>query len=63
MNNGLIEFYTTKLERKANMLKRLQVRTNDFTVELNTNESIRLNVLQTEVRMLKEIIEDLKNPY
>jgi hypothetical protein len=60
---GLIEFYTSKLERKVNMLKRLQDRANDLTVELETSELIRLNVLQTEVRLLQEMVEDLKNPY
>lgn len=61
--NGLIEFYTTKLERKINMLNRLQTKANDFSSELDVNELIRLNVLQTEVRLLQEMIEDLRNPY
>jgi hypothetical protein len=61
--NGLIKFYEGKLERKENMLKRLQEKANNMDCELEINETIRLNILQTEVRLLKEIIEDLYNPY
>jgi hypothetical protein len=57
---NLINFYSNKLQRKENLLSKLQLKANDLDYEMSVNETISLNVLQAEVRLLKEVIEDMK---
>lgn len=58
MNKEMIEFYTNKLARKEKLLTKLQQKENDFEYEMAPNETIQLNVLQAEIRLIKEVIED-----
>lgn len=57
----MIEFYSDRLTRKENMLNRLQLRNNDLDSEMSVSETIKLNVYQAEIRLLKEVLEDLKS--
>ncbi|MDK1004030.1 hypothetical protein [Bacillus subtilis] len=57
----IIEMYNNKLKRKEKRLSKLQEKENDFSAELLPNETIQLNVLQAEVRLIKEMIEDLSH--
>lgn len=61
MDNQMVNYYTEKLERKQTLLSNLQKKNDDFECELNVSETIKLNVLQAEVRLLKEFLEDLKS--
>lgn len=51
--------YTEKLKRKEKRLRKLQEKDSDFSYEMLPNETVQLNVLQAEVRLLKEFIEDI----
>lgn len=51
--------YTEKLKRKEKRLRKLQEKDSDFSYEMLPNETVQLNVLQAEVRLLKEVIEDI----
>lgn len=59
--DSMIEFYSDRLTRKENMLNRLQLRNNDLDSEMSVSETIKLNVYQAEIRLLKEVLEDLKS--
>nr|WP_213383380.1 hypothetical protein [Bacillus subtilis] len=51
--------FTEKLKRKEKRLRKLQEKDSDFSYEMLPNETVQLNVLQAEVRLLKEFIEDI----
>ncbi|MGO0713245.1 hypothetical protein P5408_010470 [Bacillus subtilis] len=51
--------YTEKLKRKEKRLRKLQEKDSGFSYEMLPNETVQLNVLQAEVRLLKEFIEDI----
>ncbi|MEG7377883.1 hypothetical protein V5785_00730 [Bacillus subtilis] len=55
----IIGMYTEKLKRKEKRLRKLQEKDSDFSYEMLPNETVQLNVLQAEVRLLKEVIEDI----
>lgn len=59
MNKETVVFYQNKLERKQNLLSKIQAKEKDFDYEMSINETIQLNVLQAEVRLLTEFIEDI----
>jgi hypothetical protein len=59
MNKEMIGFYQTKLARKENLLNKLQQKENDLDYEMTQAETIKLLVLQAEVRLLTEMVEDL----
>lgn len=51
--------YIEKLKRKEKRLQKLQEKDSDFSYEMLPNVTVQLNVLQAEVRLLKEVKEDV----
>lgn len=59
MNEYTLDFYKVKLQRKQNLLAILKIKENDAEYKMSIGETIRLNVLDAEVTLIKEMIEDV----
>ena len=62
MNNKINErigYYNKMLNRKENLVKPLHAKQSVFT-ELTDNEYTKMLILESEIKMINEVIEDMK---